>query len=74
MRFLLILAFAGGLAYWAYKSLEGSDGPPSCSAAQNACMQKCRRTTTENQEAQACQASCTREREGCDREKARAIR
>ncbi len=72
MRFLLVLAIAGAIGYYAYKAMEGGGGPPSCSAAQNACMQKCRRTTTENQEAQACQAACTRERETCDREKARA--
>lgn len=72
MRFLLVLAIAGVLGYYAYKAMEGGDGPPSCAGVQNACMQKCRRTTTENQEAQACQANCTRERETCDREKARA--
>jgi hypothetical protein len=71
MRFLLVLAIAAGVAYYAYKGI-GTEETPTCSGAQNACMQKCRRTTTENAEAQACQASCTRERETCDREKARA--
>jgi hypothetical protein len=71
MRFLLILAIAAGIAYYAYKGVS-NDEAPSCAGAQTACMQKCRRTTTENQEAQACQAACARERETCDREKARA--
>jgi hypothetical protein len=70
MKFLIVLAIAAGVAYYAYKGIW--DEPVTCASTQNACMQKCRRTTTENSEAQACQAACTRERESCDREKARA--
>jgi len=70
VRFLLIIAIAAGVGYYAYKSL--SETPETCAGAQQACMQKCRRTTTESQEAQACQAACSRDRDACDREKARA--
>ena len=72
MKFLVILAIAAGIGWYAYKSIW--DAPETCASDQQACMEKCRRTTTENQEAQACQAACTRARESCDREKARATR
>jgi hypothetical protein len=70
VRFLVILAIAAGVGYYAYKAIW--EEPVTCGSAQQACMQKCRRTTTENSAAQACQADCERERESCDREKARA--
>jgi len=72
VKFLLIVAIAAGIGYYAYKSIW--DEPATCASDQQACMQKCRRTTTETQEAQACQAACTRARATCDREKARATR
>jgi hypothetical protein len=70
MRFLIVLAFVAGVGYYAYKAIW--DEPRTCAGAQTACMQKCRRTTTETAAAQACQAECQRDRETCDREKARA--
>jgi hypothetical protein len=70
MRFLIILAIAAGVGWYAYKAIW--DEPVTCASAQTACMQKCRRTTTEDSAAQACQAECQRERESCEREKARS--
>ena len=70
MRFLIIVAVAAGVGWYAYKAIW-TDEPPSCASAETACMQKCRRNTTENAAAQACQADCQRERESCDRERAR---
>ena len=71
MRFLVILAIAAGVGWYAYKAIW-EDEPATCGGAQTVCLQKCRRTTTEAPAAQACQESCARDKEMCDREKARA--
>ena len=70
MRFLIILAIAAGVGWYAYKAIFTEEAAP-CASAQTACMQSCRRTTTEAPAAQACQESCQRDKEACDREKAR---
>src|SRR2546428_229678 len=44
---LVVLAVAGGAGYSAYKAVSGEDAPPGCGNVFTACMQKCRRTTTE---------------------------
>lgn len=62
---LIVLAIAAGGGYYAYKGMAGSDEAPSCAAAQNACLQKCRRTATEAAAAQTCQQACQREAEAC---------
>lgn len=62
---ILAIAIAGG--YYAYKAIW-SDEAPSCRSAFTACLQKCRRTTTENATAQACQAACRGERNACEPE------
>ena len=63
---LLVLAIAIAIGYYAYKGIW-SDTAPSCKSAFTACLQKCRRTTTENAPAQACQGACRRERDACAR-------
>jgi len=62
---LIVLAIAVGAGYYAYKGVTKSDEAPSCAAAQNACLQKCRRTATEAAAAQTCQRACRREAEAC---------
>jgi len=64
---LLVLAIAIAAGYYVYKAIWSEDAP-SCKSAFTACLQKCRRTTTENAAAQACQAACRRERDACTRE------
>jgi hypothetical protein len=64
---LIILAIAVALGYYAYKGITGEDEAPSCRSALTACMQKCRRTTTEAPAAQACQESCQRDSDKCER-------
>jgi hypothetical protein len=64
---LIVLAIAVAVAYFAYKGITGGDEAPSCRSAFTACMQKCRRTTTEAPAAQACQESCQRDLEACER-------
>ena len=64
---LIVLAIAIAIGYYAYKAIW-SDVTPTCKSAFTACMQKCRRTTTENAPAQACQAACRREQDACTRE------
>ena len=70
MRMLIVLVIAGVVGYYAYKAIW-SDEAPTCAGASTACMQKCRRTTTEAPAAQACQESCQSEAEACNRERAR---
>jgi uncharacterized protein HemX len=62
---LIVLAIAVGAGYYAYTSLMQSDEELSCTAAQNACLRKCRRSTTEAAAAQSCQQACQREAEAC---------
>lgn len=62
---LIVLAIAAGAGYYAYKAIGERDEAPSCAAAQNACLQKCRRTATETDVAQSCQQACQREAKAC---------
>lgn len=61
---VLAIAIAGG--YYAYQAIW-SEPAPSCGGAFTACMQKCRRTTTENAAAQACQQACQGDQAACER-------
>ena len=62
---LIVLALAAAGGYYVYKAVMETDAAPSCAAAQNACLQKCRRSTTEAPAAQSCQEACQREAEAC---------
>lgn len=62
---LIVLAIAIGAAYYAYLGVTGNDQVPNCAAAHNACLQKCRRTSTETAAAQSCQQACQREADAC---------
>ena len=64
---LIVLAVVVALGYYAYKAISGEDEAPSCKSAFTACMQKCRRTTTEAPAAQACQEACQRDQDACER-------
>jgi hypothetical protein len=70
VKTLIVLAIVAAAGYYAYKAVW-TDEPPSCGAAATACMQKCRRDTTEAPAAQACQEACQRDQALCQREKAR---
>lgn len=61
---LLVLALAGGAGYYLYQQMVvGEDR--SCAAEQNACLAKCRQTSTDNASIQACQERCRREADVC---------
>lgn len=64
---LIVLSIAVAAGYYAYKGITGAGEPPSCKGSFNACMQKCRRTTTEAPASQACQQACQREADACER-------
>jgi hypothetical protein len=64
---LVVLAVVVAAGYYAYKAISGEDGAPSCKSAFTACMQKCRRTTTEAPAAQVCQEGCRRDQDACER-------
>jgi hypothetical protein len=62
---LIVLALAVGAAYYLYQAMVVGDATPSCAAEQNECLQKCRRTSTDNASMQACQDGCRREAGVC---------
>ena len=62
-----ILAIAVVAGYYIYKAVMEDDRAPSCKSALTACMQNCRRTTTEAPAAQACQEACSRGADACER-------
>ncbi len=64
---LVVLAVAVAAGYYAYKGITGSDDAPTCRSAFTACMQTCRRTTTEAPAAQACQEACKGDQAACER-------
>ena len=64
---LIVLAVVVALGYYAYLAISGEDEAPSCRSAFTACMQKCRRTTTEAPAAQVCQEACQRDEVACER-------
>ncbi len=64
---LIVLAIAAVAGYYLYKAVVEGDVAPSCKGAFTACMQNCRRTTTEAPAAQACQQACSRDAEACER-------
>ena len=64
---LVVLAVAVAAGYYTYKGISGGEDTPTCRGAFTACMQKCRRTTTEAPAAQACQEGCRRDQSGCER-------
>jgi len=62
---LVLLAIAVGAGYYLYQVLVVGDDEPSCAVAHNECLRLCRRTSTDNAAAQACQQACRREADVC---------
>ena len=62
---LVVLALAVGAGYYLYQQMVVGDATPDCAAEQDECLRKCRRTSTDNAAAQACQQDCRREAELC---------
>ena len=63
---ILVLAVAGG--WWLYKNVFETDtvSPPSCQSQNASCIARCRKTTTEAPQAQACQEDCRRNLAACE--------
>ena len=61
---VILIALAVG-GYYAYTMFVAPSEPPSCQAQLQSCLAKCRRTTTEAPQAQACQDACQREAAAC---------
>ena len=66
---VIVIAIAAVVGYYAYRGISGPDGPPSCRGALDTCMKICRRTTTEATSSQACQDSCQRDQDACERQR-----
>jgi hypothetical protein len=64
---LVVLALAGGAAYYVYQSVWTAPEKPSCQAQLETCITKCRKTSTDNDAAQVCQAACKKEEADCAR-------
>jgi len=62
---LVILVILGVGGYYAYTLFVAPSEPPSCAAQLQSCLTKCRKTTTEAPQAQACQEACQRDNAAC---------
>lgn len=62
---LIVLALAVGAGYYLYQQLTVPDASPSCEAALNGCIHKCRQTATDTTTMQACQQECRSEAGVC---------
>ena len=65
---LVVIAIAVVAGYYVYKGATGGGEAPTCESTFTACMQICRRTSTEAPAAQACQEACKRDAEACKRQ------
>ena len=65
---LVVIAIAVVAGYYVYKGVTGGGEAPTCDGTFTACMQICRRTSTEAPAAQACQEACKRDAEACKRQ------
>ena len=63
---IVILAVIGVLGYYGWKALMEDNTPPTCNAANSACLAKCRKTATEAPAMQACQEDCRRDLAACN--------
>ena len=63
---LIVIAIAAVAAYYVYLDVFGKDEAPTCKKELELCMQRCRKTTTDTNAAQACQAGCRRESHLCE--------
>jgi len=63
---LIVIALAAVAAYYIYLGIFAEDAAPSCKSELEKCMQRCRKTTSESSEAQACQKGCRREAHLCE--------
>jgi hypothetical protein len=59
---VLLLVAAG---YYAYTQYMAPTSPPTCQAQLQSCLTKCRKTTTEAPQTQACQDACQRDAAAC---------
>ncbi len=62
---LIVIAIAVVALYYIYRAVTGEDEPQTCSTEFEHCMQVCRRTTTDNDSAQACQRKCMSDADFC---------
>ena len=64
----LVLLIAIGVAgYYAYKYWIEAEEAPSCKAQLNRCLATCRKTASEAPQAQACQQTCQRDADACEK-------
>jgi hypothetical protein len=68
---LVVLAIAGAAGYYVYKNVFEPDSVSavSCKSQLNSCIAKCRKTTTEAPQTQACQEDCQRNAADCEAKK-----
>jgi len=62
---LLVIAIAAVAAYYVYKGVTGEGETPTCGTEFEYCMKQCRRASTDNESAQACQKKCEKDADLC---------
>src|SRR5437879_9875733 len=65
---LVVIAIAVVAGYYVYKGVTGGGEAPTCDGSFTACMQFCRRTSTEARAARAGQGACNADAEACKRQ------
>ena len=63
---LIVIALAAVAGYYIYLNVSGKDAPVTCKKELEHCMQRCRKSTTDTNAAQVCQADCEREAHLCE--------
>jgi hypothetical protein len=62
---LIVVVLAVVALYYVYIGVTGQDERQTCSTEFEHCMQVCRRTSTDNDSAQACQRKCMSDADFC---------
>jgi uncharacterized membrane protein YebE (DUF533 family) len=64
---LVLLVAIGAIGYYAWNYYFEAEEAPSCRAQLNRCISLCRKTASEAPQAQACQETCQRDADACER-------
>jgi hypothetical protein len=67
---LVGLALAAAGAYYVYQGVSAQDARPSCASLLTGCVERCSRSSADNDAAEACQQKCQDDNKTCEAERA----
>ena len=62
---LVVLALAAAGGYYVYRAFSVQDTRPTCASLLEGCMERCSRSTTDNEATEACQRKCQDDSKAC---------